>query len=431
MAAKVKFDRGAWWVFTHYQGKRKKKRVGPTKANKREAEEIAKKINGALALGTFRAGAEESKPLPCDAELRRWHTTYAPTFKPSFEAESARVIKNHLIPFFGAKDLCAIREEDVLRFIGVKLDAGLAPLTIQTHLSVLRRVLSLAHRDGFIARNPVSRLGELIKRVARRSASQAPEVDSWTREEVATLLELAREHEPRFHPALSTLFSTGLRRGELLGLKWEDVDFEQRQIHVRRAYVKGQVTSPKSGQGRRVAMAAGLGSLLLDLLGTRRREALAKGWPEIPDWVFPGETGNLLDVNNFERTWRRLRRRAQKEGVRPLKLHCTRHTWASMALASGKSVRWVADQLGHASPMLTLKTYAHSMQEEETDLSFADFSTRSAPKRPYTAPLLSDDPDNENAPDLTGRGRSLYLEHETGLEPATPTLARRCWGEFH
>jgi hypothetical protein len=62
--------------------------------------------------------------------------------------------------------------------------------------------------------------------------------------------------------------------------------------------------------------------------------------------------------------------------------------------------------------------------EEETDLSFADFSTRSAPKRPYTAPLLSDDLDNENAPDLTSRGRSLYLEHETGLEPATPTLAR-------
>ena len=56
-------------------------------------------------------------------------------------------------------------------------------------------------------------------------------------------------------------------------------------------------------------------------------------------------------------------------------------------------------------------------------MSFADFSTRSAPKRPYTAPLLSDDPDNENAPDLTGRGHSVYLEHETGLEPATPTLA--------
>jgi len=64
------------------------------------------------------------------------------------------------------------------------------------------------------------------------------------------------------------------------------------------------------------------------------------------------------------------------------------------------------------------------MQDEETDLGFANVGTSPAPKRPYTAPLLSDDPDSENAPDLTGRGRSLYLEHETGLEPATPTLAR-------
>jgi hypothetical protein len=58
------------------------------------------------------------------------------------------------------------------------------------------------------------------------------------------------------------------------------------------------------------------------------------------------------------------------------------------------------------------------MQDEETDLSFADVNTSPAPKRPYTAPLLNDDPDNENAPDQTDRGHSLYLEHETGLAGA-------------
>jgi hypothetical protein len=68
--------------------------------------------------------------------------------------------------------------------------------------------------------------------------------------------------------------------------------------------------------------------------------------------------------------------------------------------------------------MLTLKTYAHSMPDEETDLSFADFSTGSSPKRPYTAPLLNESPDSENAPDRTGRGRLRFLEHETGLAGA-------------
>lgn len=77
----------------------------------------------------------------------------------------------------------------------------------------------------------------------------------------------------------------------------------------------------------------------------------------------------------------RLRRRARKKGIHPLKLHCARHTWATWALTSGKSIRWVADQLGHADPALTLRVYAHRLPEEEEDLSFADLD---APKRPDT-----------------------------------------------
>jgi integrase len=412
-------------VRTHANGKKHDRRVGPTKANKRQAEEIARKINGALALGQYEPKQRALKPLPCDDALRRWHRTYTPTFKPSFEAESSRIIENHLAPFFGATDRREIGESDLLRFIREKLESGLAPVTIQTQLSILRRVLTLAHREGLISRNPAARLGELMRRVDRSKASEAKEVDSWTREEVNNLLGLGLDHEPRFHPALSVLFSTGIRRGELLGLKWQDVDFEQRRIHIRRAYVKGEITGPKSGKGRYVAMAPGLGSLLLDLLGSRRRQAFRKGWPEVPEWVFPSKAGKSIDVNNFERVWRRLRRRAQKRGVRPLKLHCTRHTWASFALASGKSVRWVADQLGHASPMLTLKTYAHAIREEEADLSFADFVLENDSERLYTSPAAEGKPANENALDATSRGRYRNLEHETGLEPATPTLAKR------
>jgi hypothetical protein len=95
-----------------------------------------------------------------------------------------------------------------------------------------------------------------------------------------------------------------------------------------------------------------------------------------------------------------------------------------MALASGKSVRWVAEQLGHSSPMLTLKTYAHAIREEEMDLSFADFEVRDGSERLYPAPTSATGDEHKSAPDLTDRGRLRFLEHETGLEPATPTLAK-------
>jgi hypothetical protein len=88
------------------------------------------------------------------------------------------------------------------------------------------------------------------------------------------------------------------------------------------------------------------------------------------------------------RAWLRLRRRAQALGVRPLKLHSTRYTWATLALRAGKSVRWVAEQLGHAGPSLTLPVYAHAMREEEDDLSFVEFAREVGPGRPYAAPAL-------------------------------------------
>jgi integrase len=384
MAAKVQWYRDAWWVMTHANGRRYRRRIGPARSDRRAAEEIARKVNGALALGTFAPDAERARALPCTEELRRWHAAYGPTMKPSYRVLAADVIERHLAPFFRDRDLRELSEEDLLAYTRAKLEAGLAPATIRNHLSALRRVLSLREREGKITRNPARGLGSLMRRVGRAIAAETEEAEHWTRAEVEILLGVAREREPRFAPLLALLVATGLRRGEALGLQWADVDFDSRALTVRRAITKEGLTTPKSGRSRRVPLTPALAEELLDLLGRRRREGLARGWADVPPWVFCSEVGTPWEPRNVERSWQRVRRRAQALGVRPLKLHSTRHTWATLALGAGRSVRWVADVLGHADPALTLRVYAHALRAEEADLSFADFG---GPGRPYTAPV--------------------------------------------
>jgi site-specific recombinase XerD len=97
--------------------------------------------------------------------------------KPGYRALVAGVIETHLVPFFGSNDLRRLREEDLLRYVRAKLDQGLAPATIRRHLASLQRVLSIAHREGRIPRNPAARLGELMRRVERVATREAPEAE--------------------------------------------------------------------------------------------------------------------------------------------------------------------------------------------------------------------------------------------------------------
>ena len=175
--------------------------------------------------------------------------------------------------------------------------------------------------------------------------------------------------------------------------------------------------TPKSGRARFVVMSDQLDRVLRDLLEPRQQATLRGQWKEPPPFVFCSETGGLLDERNVSRSWNRLRRKAQKEGVRPLRLHDARHTFASLALASHKSIPWVAGQLGHASPEITLRAYAHALKEEETDLLFLDFGDTK--RHPRGTPAVGAS-QRTKPPRLTTRRGFESLEHETRFELATP-----------
>jgi integrase len=286
-------------------------------------------------------------------------------------------------------------------------------------------VLSIAHREGRIPRNPAAQLGELMRRVERVAAHEVPEAEAWTREEVATLLAVTREFEPRFAPLLHFLLATGCRRGEAFGLRWGDVDFARGRVVIPRAITSGQLTTPKNGKGRSVAMPPALAAELFDILSAREPAAVAGTVTrldgEVPEWVFCSLAGTPLDERNVTRSWSRVRRRAAKLGVRPLKLHAARHTYASLAFAAGKSIRWVAAQLGHASAAFTLRTYVHAMPEE-SDLGFADFclaTPDAVARRRYPSPQKKEGSARHANP-------SDLLVELGGIEPPTPRLPALC-----
>jgi len=178
-------------------------------------------------------------------------------------------------------------------------------------------------------------------------------------------------------------------------------------------------------------MAGGLAAELFDLGARRRVEAMRKGWPEVPPWVFSSEAGTPWDERNLERAWDRVRRRAQKVGVRPLKLHAARHTSATLALEAGCSVRWVAEHLGHSDPALTLRVYAHALRSTEADLTFVDFgSTVSSDDRGglVATESVSSRLQTALAGDENSRGARNLLEslaRREGFEP--PTLRFEGW----
>jgi integrase len=352
-----------WYVFT-YNGNKQTER----KANSKEsAERIVSQINSEeQAADHWMVGGA----LPCDEACRGWIKTHKAELSVSTEATNRSLIENHVAPYFGSRDLRTITRDDIRAFAEERFEAELSAATITNALSVLRRVCSLHVDAGLLDINPATGCGDMVKRISRRYAGQGiREVDAWTRDEVATLLATAKAHEPYVYPVLLAALATGMRRGELLALRWEHIQPDG--IRVRDSLVRGRIKGPKSDKPRNVPLSPEIKNLLEELRGSRRsREGL---WAE-PGIIFTTATGGTWDEHNFGRAWRRLRARCVddqgKALVRPLSFHCCRHTFASWALDAGKSIVWLQHALGHASPETTLRRYSHWVKPEQEDMGF-------------------------------------------------------------
>jgi integrase len=361
MGVRVKAWKDGWWIFINHHGRRKAKRC----ASKKAAELAADKIDAALKLGR----TEILEPRPCAPPTfahyaEQWLKAVAATRVREGTVVDYRIRLKRLFPLIGTVPLTAITRDRVRTCVGELAASGnrrtrgrrpLARGTLKNTLSLLHAILERAVEDGLVQRNPAVGLTRDIRSTA---ATQAPEVEIFTRGELGRLLAAAEREWPAWHPFLFTLARAGLRLGEAVGLEWRDVDFDQRVLIVRRSvnHAKGRASAPKNGKGRRVDMSRQLAATLWAHKSLREAEAVVAG-VAVPERVFATPEGEPIRDDAFRRdVWTRILRR---ENLRYRKPHALRHSFASLLIEAGEPLTYIQQQLGHHSPAFTLGVYGH------------------------------------------------------------------------
>ena len=296
MGVKIRQWKGAWWIFIDHQGMRKAKRIGVGEPAKKAAKQAAQQIQARLALGHPAFQSQKSgMTLERYAEVfleRIEHTRKHTTFD-----DYKKLLDRDILPTLKLLDLQDITREKVKALALAGLQKGQSPKTVQNIVRCLSSLLSHALEDNLVKANPALKPGKFLPKITKRH-----KISPLTREEVALLIETAKAKLPRYYPLFLCAVRTGLRMGELLALQWGDIDWHGRFIEVRRNYTHFKLTTPKSGESRRVDMSKELAQTLRDVLTERQIEAAASQGTETSPWVFCSETGGLLHPHNL-RDW--------------------------------------------------------------------------------------------------------------------------------
>jgi integrase len=363
--ASVREKRGKLFFDFRYQEQRCREYTAlpDTPANRRKMEKVAKRLAEEISLGTFRyadffpgsknaekfsAGRARPKPVATDTPFfadyaETWFEQMKIGWRRSHTATIRSTLDRHLIPYFGEKEVGRIEKVDIKQFRsclakakGRNGNTSLSAKTINRIIQILGQILSEA-ADDFDFNNPVLKI--------KRLKQQRVDIQPFTFEQVRLLLDTVRED---FRPYLTVRFFTGMRTGELHGLKWKYVDFERRQILVRETWIRGECEYTKTdGSQREIDISEPVFDALI-----QQRAATA----HLSEFVFCNREGEPLDTDNVtNRVWYPLLRHLGLEKRRPYQ---TRHTAATLWLAAGENPEWVAKQMGHTDTTMLFKVYS-------------------------------------------------------------------------
>jgi integrase len=254
---------------------------------------------------------------------------------------------------------------------------GLSARTVRYIATIVHAALEVAVRDGLLAVNPAVKASPPSAREAR-----PPEMHPWTARQLRTFLDWTRENNRELHSAWTMLAMTGMRRGELLALRWRDIDLDAATVSVRRSAgvvrVKGQGATitegpTKTGRPRVIDLD---GATVTMLRGLRReRGSMALSYARDTALAFGDHEGRIRHPERFSRSFAQVQarcRRALADAALPeIRLHDLRHTHATLLLATGTPVKVVSERLGHASPTVTLSVYAHVLPGDQRTAAVA------------------------------------------------------------
>ena len=273
----------------------------------------------------------------------QWFSQQSVAWRRTYRATIRQILDKHIFPAFGAAKVSEITKDDILNFRSVlakvpgrKRNATLSSRRINAVMLVFRQVLDEA-ADRFKFTTPWTRIKPL--------KNQKSDVEPFSLDEVQRILTSIR---PDFRNYMIVRFFTGMRTGEINGLKWKYVDFAHRQILVREALVGGEEDYTKTDSSQREIQMSEMVHQAL------KEQHLATG--HLSPFVFCNLQHEPLDANNFtKRVWYPLLRHLALTPRRPYQ---TRHTAATLWLASGENPQWIARQLGHSSTEMLFKVYS-------------------------------------------------------------------------
>ncbi|MFE1863249.1 tyrosine-type recombinase/integrase [Streptomyces anandii] len=310
------------------------------------------------------AKVDQGVPVPTrSAKLAEWLPYWLEHFiKPNRKRTTynkyAMHVRLYLVPLLGSKSLEALGPRHV-RTLVAEVSRRASPATAKEAHRVLRTALTAACREELVTRNAAS-LVEAPK-VPRR------ELTPWTLDETLTFLEHARR-DP-LYAAFVLAVAMGLRRGEILGLRWSDVDLDHRVLRVSKQVqrVGGELyeDTTKSGRARPVPLPLiCLGALRWHRM--RQTEAARlKGIELSPSsYVFATRTGHPIDPQNVNRSFFRI---TDAAGLRRIRLHDARHGCATLLTAAGVAPRVVMEILGHSQISITMDVYTHVTSDTQRE----------------------------------------------------------------